>query len=86
MEDVLSFHTRAYKKSDDLKEITLWKRTITLVPAVPVLIVKAFIVFIALVFEWFSQIFHCFVPKTLNDIGGQLAVVSVQFCIEKCYS
>lgn len=76
MEDVLSFHTHTYKKSDDLKERTLWKRTITLLPAFPVLIIKSFIVLIALVSEWFSQILHCFVPKQLNDIRGQLAVVS----------
>lgn len=85
MEDVLSFHTRAYKKSDDLKKITPWQRTITLAQAVPVLTVKLFIVSIALVFEWFSQIFHCFVPKPLNDIRGQLAVVSGKISYRKCY-
>lgn len=83
MEDVLSFHTRAYKKSDDLKEITMWSRTITLVQALPILVTKLFIVIIALIFEWFNQIFHCFVPKPLNDIRGQLAVVS-DFTA-KCY-
>lgn len=78
MDDVLSFHTRAYKKSDDLKEISLWKRVITLIQALPILIVRVFIILIALIFELFKQIFHCFVPKSLNDIRGQLAVVSVK--------
>lgn len=77
MEDVLSFHTRAYRKSDGLKEINPWKRVITIVQALPILIVKLLVIQIALIFELFSQIFHCFVPKPLNDIRGQLAVVSV---------
>lgn len=85
MDDVLSFHTRAYSKSDDLKKTELWKRAITLVQALPILIIKLFIVTIAMIFELFNQIFHCFVPKSLNDIRGQLAVVSFQNTINIFY-
>lgn len=83
MDDVLSFHTRVYSKSDEIKEIKLWKRVIIVVQALPILIIKLFIVIIALIFEWFNQIFHCFVPKPLNDIRGQLAVVSAKITTHK---
>lgn len=83
MENVQSFHTCAYEESDDSKEITIWRRTITLVQALPILAIKLFIVAIALTFDVFNQIFNCFVPKRMNDIRGQLAVVSV--VTEKCH-
>lgn len=76
MDDIHSFHTRAYEKSADFEEPTLLQRIITVAPAVPILIVKFLIVLCALVFELFKQMFYCFVPKPLNSIRGQLAVVS----------
>lgn len=81
MEDIHSFHTRAYEKSADFEEQTLLQRFITLAPSIPILIVKLLVILCALIFELFKQIFYCFVPKPLTNIRGQLAVVSVTFYI-----
>lgn len=80
MDDVHTFHTRAYDKSVDFEEQSLLQRAIKIAPAVPNLIVKTSIVICALIYHLVQQILHCFVPKPLKDIRGQLAVVSVTLC------
>lgn len=79
MDDIHSFHTRAYEKSADFVEQTLAQRMITLAPVIPSPLVKLLVVLCALIFELFKQAFYCFVPKPLTNIRGQVAVVSVTF-------
>lgn len=76
MDDIQSIHTRAYSKSTDFGEITPLKRGVTLGKALPSLIVKTLIVNVVAIYYLLLQLFHYFVPKSLNDIRGQLAVVS----------
>lgn len=88
MDDLHSFHTRSYDKSDDVEEISPWQQAISLIAALPLMLAKLLIVGLALIFEFLQQIFFSIVPRPLNDISGQLAVVSVHyfhgfFCYEK---
>lgn len=69
-------HTSSYDKSEDLKGINPWKRAISIIIELPLLIVKLLILALALIFEWLKMLFFCIVPKPLNDIREQLAVVS----------
>lgn len=78
MDDLHSFHTRAYDKSDDdSKDIKAWQRAISIVTALPLVLVKLIIVALALICELLKFCFFCIVPRRLNDIRNQLAVVSV---------
>lgn len=79
MEDVHSFHTRVYDKSEDLKKINILKRIFLYAKTFPILIVKLLVVGIVLIYELLKQILFWIVPKPLRDIRGQLAVVSVKF-------
>lgn len=88
MDDLHSFHTRSYDKSDDVEEISPWQQAISLIAALPLMVAKLLIVGLALIFEFLQQIFFSIVPRPLNDISGQLAVVSVHcfhgfVCYEK---
>lgn len=85
MDDIHSFHTRAYDKSGDFEEQTLWQQTITLAQAVPILIVKILIVICALIYHLIKQIVYCFVPRPLKNIRGKLAVVSVDKNVFKTF-
>lgn len=77
MDDLHSFHTRSYDKSDELEEIKPWQKAISLLIALPLLLVKLLIILLALIFEVLKFFFFCIVPRPLNDIRDQLAVVSV---------
>lgn len=77
MDDIHTFHTRTYDKSDDFENPSLFSRISVLVQAVPILLVKLFIVICALIYHSIQQVVYCFVPRPLTDIRGQLAVVSV---------
>lgn len=78
MDDIHTFHTRSYDKSDDFEEPSLLQRVSVLIQAVPILLVKLFIIICAFIHHSIQQVFYCFVPRPLTDIRGQLAVVSAK--------
>lgn len=76
MDDIQSFHTRSYDKSEDLEEVTPLQRAITIIKVLPILIFKSLILGFVFIFYSLKAVFHLFVPKTMSDIRGQLAAVS----------
>lgn len=78
MEDVHTFHTRNYDRSELFKDPTLMQRFLTLLPVLPSIVLKTLAVILLEIFYVLRELFHFMVPRTLKDIRGQLAAVGVK--------
>lgn len=75
-DQVHSFQNQGYEKSNDLEEISPLQRFLTVLKVLPNLLVKGLFVILLEVYFTLRAPFYYFVPPPLNEIRGQLAVVT----------
>lgn len=78
MEDVHSFHTRTYDKSEPLDGPTPIGRALTILALLPSIVLKTSFVILMEIFYILRELFYLMVPRPLKDIRGQLAAVGAK--------
>lgn len=83
MDNVHTFHNRKYDKADDLEDVCWQHQALILLTIVPGMVLKALILIVLEIYYLLLGGFNLFVPKTktLKDIRGQLAAVSLKLFV-----